>query len=515
MKKLFCVLLMALLLCGCGDEAAESTGLLMNTQTPSQSDSTVFLLGYNFASENPLLSRNTANQQIFSLIYDGLYGIDETFAPVEKLAAGTTMQGDRQYTVVLKPGITFHDGTPLTSEDVVNTVEFLLENETSYAYQVRNISAVSAQGSEAVVFTLNEPASNFRAQLTFPIVSTKMLNGTETSMNGTGKYKVESYLQRKKIVLSYNENYYESINPEVRKIEVQLVPDKDTANYAFSSGMADVFMQDILDSSASAVSQSGAVAVEYTANEYGCMLFQMENPIFQDVNVRRAILLAINRDKLISDVLFSHAVKAESPVNPASYLVNQNVTSSYDVERAKLLLKESGWESDPADGLLKRGDTTKEVLQFTLLINDDNSFKKQLAASIKEDLSYLGIDVAVEEKPFSDYERDYQNGNFDAILINTVIGFDYDFSSLLATGENVCNYSEPTCDLILKNIGETDGAQKVDYYQRLQENFVENVPHISLYYTKANLLSTSKVKKGLNPTAFSIYHNIENWSFRD
>ncbi|MBU5450942.1 ABC transporter substrate-binding protein [Acetivibrio sp. MSJd-27] len=515
MKKVICTLLFALLLCGCAGEEGQTTGLLMSTQTPAGTSGTVYLLGYNFESENPLLSKNTTNQQMFSLIYDSLYGIDEKFEPTESLAAGITMNSDRQYTVVLKPGVTFHDGTLLTSSDVVSTVEFLLKNETSYRYHVRNIASVSRQGDEAVRFQLKEPAQNFKAQLTFPIVSAKMLNSGDTSMNGTGKYKVENYVQRKKITLAYNDNYFEKANPEVKRIEIQLVPDKETANYAYSSGLADVYMQDILDNSTSAVSKSGAATIEYTGNEYGCMLFQMNNPIFQDVNVRRAILLGINRDKLITDVLFSHAVKAETPVNPVSYLVNQNVKSEYNVEQAKALLKESGWESDPADGLLKKSDSRKETLKFSLLINNTSEFKKQLAANIKEDMSYLGIEVNVIEKNFADYEKDYRSGKFDAVLINTVMGFDYDFTSFLATGKNICNYSDDMTDLILKNIGETDGTEKVNYFQRLQENFQENVPHISLYYTKTNLLSTSKLKKGLNPTAFSIYHNIENWSFRE
>ena len=514
MKKVICALLFVLLLCGCADEEVRTTELLMNTQAPSASG-TIYLLGYNFESENPLLSKNTTNQQMFSLIYDSLYKINETFEPVESLAAGITMDGDRQYTIVLKPGVAFHDGTLLTSADVVSTVEFLMKNETFYQYHVRNIASVSRVGADAVRFQLKEPAQNFKAQLTFPIVNTKMLDAGDTSMNGTGKYKVDNYVQRKKIVLSCNDNYFEKTNPEVKRIEIQLMPDKETANYAYSSGMADVYMQDILDTSTSAVSKSGTTTVEYTANEYGCMLFQIKRPIFQDVNVRRAILLGINRNKLITDVLFSHAVKAETPVNPACYLVNQNVKSEYNVEQAKALLKESGWESDPVDGLLKKSGNPKETLKFSLLINNTSAFKKQLAASIKEDMSYLGIEVNVVEKSFADYEKDYRGGNFDAVLINTVMGFDYDFTSFLATGKNICNYSDAMTDLILKNIGATDGTEKVNYYKRLQENFMECVPHISLYYTKMNLFSTSKLKKGLNPTASSIYHNIENWSFRE
>lgn len=515
MKKGIFAILLVFLLCGCAGEEGQTTGLLMTTQAPAATSGTIYLLGYHFESENPLLSKNTTNQQMFSLIYDSLYEINEKFEPTEQLATGLTMNSDLEYTVVLRPGVSFHDGTALTSSDVVSTVEFLLKNDTAYRYYVRNIASVSKSGEEAVRFRLKEPAQNFKAQLIFPIVSAKMLNSGDSSMNGTGKYKVENYVQRKKILLVSNENYFQKINPEVKKIEIQLMPDKETANYAYSSGLADVYMQDILDSTASAVSKSGAATVEYTGNEYGCMLFQMSNPIFRDVNVRRAILMGIHRDKLISDVLFSHAVKAETPVNPASYLVNPNAKSEYNVEQAKALLKESGWESDPADGLLKKSDNPKEILRFSLLINNSSEFKKQLAASIKEDMSYLGIEVSVVEKDFADYEKDYRSGKFDAVLINTLMGFDYDFTSFLATGNNICNYSNEMTDLILKNIGETDGVEKTNYYNRLQENFIENVPHVSLYYTKTNLLSTSKLKKGLNPTAFSIYHNIENWSFRE
>ncbi len=515
MKKAICAFLCVILLCGCAQRDGQSTGLFMNNQTAVDAAGTVYLLGYHFESENPLLAKNEANRQMFSLIYDSLYRINENFEATESLASGMTMESELSYTLQLKSGISFHDGKLLTSEDVVNTVRFLLQNETSYQYHVRNIENVTAVGDGTVRFSLKEPAQNLKAQLIFPIVDTRMLQAGDISMNGTGRYRVEHYVQRKKIVLTDNQFYFETFRPEVKRIEVQLVPDQQTADYAYSSGMADVYMQNILDNSTSAVSKSGVATAEYVGNEYGCLLFQMQRPVFQDVNVRKAILAGVNRDKIITDVLFSHAIKAETPVNPASYLFRPQSKSEYDVEAAKALLKHSGWESDPKDGLFKKGENKEEILRFSLLINEDSAFKKQLAQSIKEDMSYLGIEVTVVAKPFSEYEADYYSGNFDAVLANIKMGFDYDMTSLLMTGKNVASFSDPTMDLIFQNIGKTEGAEKSNYYQRLQENFLQIVPHVSLYYTKTTLLSTSKLKKGLQPTAFSIYHNIENWSFQE
>ncbi len=515
MKKAICVLLCVVLLCGCAQREGQSTGLFMNNQTSADATGTVYLLGYHFESENPLLAKNETNRQMFSLIYDSLYCINEQFEVVESLAAGITMESELSYTLQLKSGISFHDGKELTAEDIVHTVNFLLQNETFYQYHVRNIEEVAALGAGTVRFSLKEPAQNLKAQLTFPIVDTRMLQSGDSAMNGTGRYRVENYVQRKKIILTSNEVYFASFHPEVKRIEIQLVPDQETADYAYSSGMADVYMQNILDQSTSAVSKSGASTAEYVGNEYGCLLFQMNQPIFQDLNVRKAILTGINRDKLITDVLFSHAIKAETPVNPASYLVHPEVRSEYDVEQAKAFLRQSGWESDPADGLFKKGDNKEEILRFSLLINEDSAFKQQLAESIKEDLSYLGIGVTVVSKPFDEYEADYYSGNFDAVLANMTMGFDYDFTSLMMTGKNVTNFSDPMTDLIFQNIGKTQETEKFNYYQRLQESFVQTVPHVSLYYTKTTLLSTSKLKKGLQPTAFSIYHNIENWSFHE
>ncbi len=515
MKKAICVLLCVALLSGCAPGEGQGTGLFMNHQISADETGTVYLLGYHFESNNPLLAKNETNRQIFSLIYDSLYRMDEHFEATEALAAGITMESELSYTLQLKSGISFHDGKELTAEDVVNTVKFLLQNETFYQYHVRNIQDITAMGAGTVRFSLKEPAQNFKAQLIFPILDTRMLQGEDSSMNGTGKYCVKNYVQRKKIVLESNPLYFESFHPEIKRIEIQLVPDQETADYAYSGGMADVYMQNTLDHSTSAVSKSGASTIEYIGNEYGCLLFQMNQPIFRDLNVRKAILTGINRDKLITEVLFSHAVKAETPVNPASYLFHQGVASTYDTEQAKALLKQSGWESDPADGLLKKGENKEESLRFSLLINEDSVFKKQLAESIKEDMRNIGIDMTVVVKPFSQYEADYYSGNFDAVLANIQMGFDYDFTSLMMTGRTVTNFSDPMTDLIFQNIGKTHGTEKFDYYQRLQENFVQTVPHVSLYYTKNVMLNTSKLKKGLQPTAFSIYHNIENWSFHE
>ncbi len=497
---------MMLLFCGCAEE--QTASFLMNTKEPSQASGTVYLLGYHFSSENPLFAKNKTNRDIFSLIYDSLYTIDETLLPTEKLAAGLVMETETSYLLTLKSGILFHDGSVLTATDVVRTVEFLLQNETDYRYYVRNIASVAEEGSGTVRFQLTEPAQNFKAQLIFPIVSSKALQSDEQRMNGTGRYRVENYVQRKKLVLAVSDMYYEPFSPEVTRIEIQLVPDKATANYAYSSGIADVYAQNILDGNVGSVSKSDSGTVEYTCNEYGCILLQMSHPVFQEANVRKAISMAIPREQLVTDVLFSHAVRAETPVHPSSAMCHEELVSPYQPEEAKALLKQSGWETDPTDGLWKRGN---EVLEFSLLLNDDSDFKKQLAATVKEQLSQIGIRVSLEEKSFPEYQQAYESGQFQAILVNMEIGFDWDFTSLLATDKNICGYTDPAMDRIFEDISRSETKQ--EGYLRFQELFLQTMPHISLYYTKNSLLSTSKLKSGLNPIAFSIYHNIENWSF--
>ena len=138
--SLFLVVLMVFTAC----DGRSGDGFMGINKKQSQGK-TLYLIGYNFENSNPLLVKNEVNREIFSLIYDGLYTLDETYSPVPRLAKETNMdETGLTYKVTLNEGVLFHDGTTLSANDVCATINYLISNSTYYSYNVNNIQAVKA-----------------------------------------------------------------------------------------------------------------------------------------------------------------------------------------------------------------------------------------------------------------------------------------------------------------------------------------------------------------------------------
>ncbi len=508
MKKiiLFLIVLSALFISGCSEEF----GIVNNSE--EELKDTLFVIGYNFEGTNPLLVKNDTNREIFSLIYDPLYSIDLNCKPYGKLAEGTFMVTDDglNYRIDLKKNVTFHDGTYLTSTDVCATINYLIKNSTSFDYNVRNILNVSVNTEHSVNVTLKEPVPYLEALLTFPIVNSKDIL-KEFSFNGTGMYKVSSYVDKKYIDLEVFPNYYNEKNENIRKIKVQLMPDKQTSDYAYASGMSDVFSQDIFTDTENANPKSGVKAKEFLSMNYNFLLLNHDNPVFKNLNVRKAINMAIDRESIVTDVLFSHGEAVYTPFFKDAWCYNQNIKPVFSVDEAKKILILEGFVPDVNTGILKKEDGT--LLSFNILVNNDNNFRIQVANKISENLKYIGIDCKVKIVSFEEYQNAYYSKTYEAFL--GTVPMSYDFSMSLFLGDyNISNYYNASVLETLNSLCLLKGAEeKQGKYVEIQKIFYYDIPHISLYYTKETLQFSNKIKSGLNPNSFNIFNNMENWEF--
>lgn len=509
MKKviLFITVFVTLFMSGCSEKFS-----IVNNNGEELKD-TLFVIGYNFEGTNPLLVKNDTNREIFSLIYDPLYTVDASCRAQGKLAKGTQMvtADGLNYRIDLTEKVTFHDGSLLTAGDVCATINYLISNNTSFDYNVKNILNVSVNTENSINVTLKKPVPYLEALLTFPIVNSKDIL-KEFSFNGTGMYKVSSYVDKKYIDLEVYSNYYGKKSEEIRKIKVQLMPDKETADYAYSSGMSDIFSQDIFTDIKNANPKSGVKTKEILSMNYSFLLLNFNNPIFKNLNVRKAINMAIDRESIVTDVLFSHGEEVYTPVFKEAWCYNNNIKPVFDVSEAKKILIADGFTPDVNTGTLK-SEEDNTVLSFDILVNNDNNFRIQVANKISENLKYIGIDCKVKIVSFEEYKNAYYEKTYDAFLGTVPMSYDFDISHFLGD-YNISNYYNPSAIEMLNSLCLLNKAEeKQAKYIEIQKLFYYDIPHISLYYTKETLQYSKKIKSGLNPNAISIFNDIENWKF--
>ena len=512
MKKIISVLMMIslLLITGCNDKELE----LNDDLAPGYRD-TVFVIGYNFSDKNPLLYKNDTNREIFSLIYEPLFEIDEAFYPQNILAKNIEIKDKEglKYQLEIKKDITFHNGEMLKAKDVKATIDYLTENDTKYNYNVKDIESTRVISENTIEIVLFKPTINFSALLTFPIVSSSELDG-KSYFNGTGKYKVSDYVERKSIDLVKNDDYHGEEISSVKNIKVHLVPDKETANYSYQSGMADIYSQDIFDNRTAGSLRASGNIIEYMSNNYGFLLINNNSEKFKSVNVRRAIDMAIDKESIAKDVLFSRAEAVATPMFKNAWCYNEKTVHRYNMEEAKNILKKEGFYNNEATGILQKDDEDSTIiLSFEIMVNSDNDYRIQIANKISENLKFIGIDCKVNVVSYEEYRDAYSLRTYDALLGSVQMSYDFDLNMFMGE-DNVSGYRSSTAQDILKAMAlQGDIGVKKSYFRELQNIFYEDIPHISLFYTKESIQSSGKVQQGINPTCYSMFNKIENWSF--
>ncbi len=528
MKKLISVLLILVLLCGCADNGAEG-----EKKVSIREGKTLYLTGYNFDSSNPLDTKNTVNRDVFSLVYDSLYKTSDNGSPYPVLAERAVCSADNlSWEITLKNNISFHNGEPFSSKDVVATINYLLTNETIYKNNIKNISSVRAASAYSVIISLNYPAVNFPAQLTFPVISESGFG--PDGFNGTGNFKVKEYVKMKKLVLEAKEAYIKD-KYSISSVEVSLVSDKDTAEFANQSGLSDVYVFETLHSESSDLSKNGIKAKDYISNTFGFLLLNNDRLMFKDVNVRKAISLSVNRNEIVENLLFSKAVATSTPIRPDYYLSVPDKEIEYSTDKAKELLSENGYVGDISTGVFEK-DVTYEILpedeeinpedtvptvtskvkvSFEILVNSENTFRLQIANAIAGSLKYAGIEAKVKAVSFEEYQTAYAEGNYDALLASVIIPEDNDLTQFVSENGFTRFPGGEGLKIINDIASSPEEDKKREYYHGLYDYFSEKQPLISLYFEKMSLMYSKRISGNLSPTAFCVFNKIEEWKIKN
>jgi peptide/nickel transport system substrate-binding protein len=225
---------------------------------------------------------------------------------------------------------------------------------------------------------------------------------------------------------------------------------------------------------------------KYPAFRYDYIAFNLKNPLFEDRRVRTAIAHGINIQEIIAGVYQGLAVQATGPFPQASWAFNKDVPPiSYDVEKAKSLLKEAGWTDSDGDGFLDKGG---QKFAFTLILNQGNTVRESIAQIAQSNLKDLGIDVTVRILEWSVFIHKYiDEGQFDACVLAWSLSRDPDCTTIWHSSEigkakyNFVGYKNPEVDQLLVEGRETfDLARRQKIYRRIHALIADDVPYVFL-----------------------------------
>lgn len=473
---------------------------------------TVGLVNNNSKTFDPRHSVQLDEIPIKYLIFDTLVHLNPDFTIGPELATSWEIEDEgKRYVFHLREGVTFSDGTPFDAEAVKWNMDQSLDEEVgSY---LRNhfgpiIDSVEAVDPLTVVFNLKTPYPSLLADLgsrlgwlASPTAGEKFGEDFGRNPVGAGAFMLTEWSQGSHITLERNPNYWDADNVYLDKIVYQTLPNQILGLRRLQIGEID-FVGSLGPGELRQIPSDSDVVVEkLPLGRWYALQWQVDNPPFDDLTLRRAIAHAIDRDRINQVAMDGQGTIANGILPPTGVWwadPEQAQTFTYDPEKAKALLDEAGWDYDTPITLY-----TSSAMQYS-----------RIATLVAEQLTDIGLTVNLEVTPSSEtYAKVVQR------LINFVptAWVQRPDPSLLANfllatggGGNTTGYSDPQTDELLAEArASLDQERRKELYHQVNERFMENLPYIPLYFSVEYQAHSDRLK-GFVPSGdtFPRFRNV-------
>ncbi|MEJ2470150.1 MAG: peptide-binding protein [Desulfuromonadales bacterium] len=476
----------------------------------------------------PVLSSDSASSDINQLVYNGLVRYDKNLRLEGELAESWEISEDNlTLTFHLRKGVTWHDGAPFTSDDVLFTYQLYTDPEvpTSYAEDFLQVAVAEAPDPYTFRVTYEKPYAPALESWGTPIHPKHLLQDEDVTKSplsrspvGTGPYRFAKWDAGEKLELLANPDYFEG-QPYIHRVVYRIIPDSSTQFLELQAGGLDMMGLTPIQYQ----TQTDTPAFKRNFNKYSYLSFgytylgyNLTKPLFQDVRVRQAISYAIDKQEIIDGVLLGLGRAATGPYKPDTWVYNAEVKRyGYAPDKARMLLNEAGWSDHDQNGILDKDGTP---LAFTIVTNQGNDLRSKTAEIIQRRLKEVGIDVQIRIVEWATFLKEFIfPGNFDATILGWTGGPEPDqyniwHSSKTAPRElNFIKYRNAEVDQLLEEGRRTfDRAKRKQIYDRFQQILAEEQPYTFLYVAEA-LPAVAKRFRGIEPAPSGITYNFIKW----
>lgn len=464
----------------------------------------------SMARLNPLLDwGNPADHDVDRLIFSGLMRFDARGLPQPDLADswGATLDGTI-YNFSLRTNAFWHDGTPVTTDDVLFTVDLIKKGASLFPPDIRDLwNEVEVKQLNAVTlqFILPEPFAPFLDYLTFGILPKHLLESVppdqlaNADFNiqpiGSGPYKFDHLLleggQITGVVLTLNDKYYLP-KPFIPQVVFRYYPTSAAAFDAYKQGEVLGISQITTDVLPKALAEPNLSIYTSRLPQLSIILLNLNNPavpFLQNEKIRRALMLGLNRSQIVSTILQGQAIVADSPILPGSWAYYDGIEHiEYDPDAASSLLKREGYVIPAGGGDVRAKDG--QYLSFTLAHPDD-AVHTQIAQAIQQQWILIGVHVDLQPMPYEQLissalaPRAYQAALVDLTTARTPDPDPYLFwhQAEATGGQNYSQWDNRTASEYLENARtQTDFTARARLYRNFQVIFARELPSLPLYY---------------------------------
>lgn len=451
---------------------------------------------------NPVLAQSDTDRDMTALVYSGLLRAGQDGYQPDLSQEYAVSEDGRTYTFTLKEGATFHDGTPVTSADVVFTVQKIQDPAVKSPLRA-NWDGVVAEAADPlhISFTLKSAYAPFIKNLTLGIlpkhlwgaVSAEEFPFSELNIEpvGSGPYRAESLARSTSGIPSSYElapfaRY--ALGEPYLSLTLRFYQNEDALVDALRSGDID---------SASGISPErlaelkGGVATTPQGRVFGVFFNQNQSEVLRNKAVRQALDAAVPRNDLVQKVLGGYGTAITGPV-PPSVLAAEGTTTEPGLEAARALLERDGWKMDEAGVLSKTSGKGSSATTQTLAFSLSTANVPELRAAaeyLKAQWAALGAQVDVKVFEAGDLSQNViRPRKFDALLFGEVVGRELDLFAFWHSsqrndpGLNIAGYANADADQALESLRATaEEPERREFYQAFAAEIRADVPAVFLY----------------------------------
>ncbi len=490
---------------------------------------------------NPLLAISDADRDMTALVYSGLMRATPEGALIPDLAESYHVSEDGlAYTFTLRQNAYFHDGEPVTADDVILTV-VRAQDPALKSPKRPNWDGVSVEkiDERTVRFTLRQPYAPFLENTTIGILPKHLwgnltteefaLSPLNTEPIGSGPLRVSSMSRAKS---GTPENYalvpftrYALGTPYLSQLNVHFYASEDALIAAWEAGDIESVSGVSFSRLSELLARNAHILTAPLPRVFALFMNQNQAPIFSHKEVREALDRALNKEQIVEEVLAGYGSVIKSPIPPGIPGYQSVAEEKTDEKTAADILTEAGWNKNSESGIWEKASSKKGQPQETLAFSLSTSNAPELKAAaelVQKQLRAFGANVDLKIFETSDLNQNaIRPRKYDALLFGEIVGRDLDFFAFWHSsqrndpGLNVALYTNSDADKLLESGRATaDLKKRLETYRAFEKKVADDVGAIFLYTPDFIYIIPprfKRVKLGLVTTPSERFANVYEW----
>lgn len=493
---------------------------------------------------NPILALGDADRDLAALVYSGLMKATPQGNLIPDLAESYEVSSDGlSYTFTLREDLVFHDGEPLTTDDIVFTVtkaqEPLLKSPRRAAWDGIRVEKVNER---SVRFVLNQPYTPFLQNATMGILPKHIWQNVSTEEFPFSKYNIEPIGSGQYMIDTVHSDssgvprsfdlepfpHYALGKPFIKRLKIFFYGSEEDLLGAVEDGTVES-MGGVSVALARKLEAEGRRIERFPLPRIFAVFFNQNHaPIFAFPEVREALDAALDKKRIVEEVLEGYGTPIAGPVPPgllAPIPANPNEVPNNEAAhlvRARSILAEAGWKMNDEDGVLQKKVGKETMPLFFSLATSDVPELKKTAVLIAETWRTLGARVDLKVFESGDLNQNViRPRKYDALLFGEIVGRDLDLfafwhsSQRSDPGLNIALYANITADRLLEQARTTrDDERRAKAYDGFQQEIQKDLPAVFLYAPDFIYLLPEKIggfSLGAVTTPSERFNSIEQW----